>query len=191
MAVTRCEQGHFYDDEKYPECPHCKNDLPARPRRGISDVYTVLGEGSDAVAAAQQRQKLHVDLGGAGAQEGRTVGIFRTETGCEPVVGWLVCIEGRERGRDFRLHAGRNYIGRALKSDVALADDERVSRENHCSVIFDPRSSDFYLVNGSGDGVTVNGERLTESRRLDTGERIELGGSTFVFIPFCGEGRSW
>ena len=23
MNLTRCAQGHFYDGEKYPSCPHC------------------------------------------------------------------------------------------------------------------------------------------------------------------------
>ena len=23
MAVIRCPQGHYYDDEKFSHCPHC------------------------------------------------------------------------------------------------------------------------------------------------------------------------
>ncbi len=23
MAVVRCNQGHYYDDEKFSRCPHC------------------------------------------------------------------------------------------------------------------------------------------------------------------------
>lgn len=26
MNLTRCENGHFYDGEKYPRCPHCSGD---------------------------------------------------------------------------------------------------------------------------------------------------------------------
>ena len=31
MAVIRCPQGHYYDDEKFSHCPHCgkKLDTPA------------------------------------------------------------------------------------------------------------------------------------------------------------------
>ena len=27
MAVVKCSQGHYYDDSKFDECPHCKNGL--------------------------------------------------------------------------------------------------------------------------------------------------------------------
>lgn len=190
MAVVRCEKGHFYDDAKYPSCPHCENALPEKPRRGIADEMTVFGGALQ--AGGEARQQVHIDLGApAGPQDEKTVGIFRAEKGCDPVVGWLVCTAGREKGRDFRLHAGRNYIGRAMKNDVALVDDEQVSREDHCSIVFEPRAGRFHLVRGDGDGVLINGERLHESVELSGDEEMEIGGSLFVFVPFCREGRSW
>ena len=27
MKLTKCEQGHFYDSDKYPACPYCNTDL--------------------------------------------------------------------------------------------------------------------------------------------------------------------
>ena len=27
MKLTKCENGHFYDSDKYPECPYCNADL--------------------------------------------------------------------------------------------------------------------------------------------------------------------
>lgn len=193
MAVVRCEKGHFYDDEKFGGCPHCENDLPGRPRRGVSEEKTVFGVSHQDIAARAMRQHIQVDLGAPpqGPADEKTVGIYRTEKGCDPVVGWLVCTGGREKGRDFRLHAGRNFIGRAIKSDIALVDDERISREDHCSLVFEPRKSVFLLARGSGDGVVVNGERLQDNRMLLGDEMIEIGASTFVFIPFCREGRTW
>lgn len=191
MAVVRCEKGHFYDDEKYPDCPHCGGDLPANPRRGLGDEMTVFG-GALSSPPPAARPKMHVDMGAmSGVQDEKTVGIFRTEKGRDPVVGWLVCTGGRELGRDFRLHAGRNYIGRAVKSDVALVDDERVSRDDHCSIVYEPRKSSFHLVRGEGEEVLVNGQRLQDSLQLAGDEEIEIGGSLFVFVPFCKEGRTW
>lgn len=192
MAVAQCAQGHYYDNEKYGECPHCKSDLPATPRRGISDAQTMLGSSLPGVAEAAMRQKVRVDMGPApaGADE-KTIGIFRTEKGYDPVVGWLVCVDGKEKGRDFRLHTGRNYVGRALKSDIALVDDEGVSREDHCSVVFEPKSGGFHLLRGLGEGVVINGQRLQDAHALAADDELEIGGSRFVFVPFCGEGRSW
>ena len=34
-------------------------------------------------------------------------------------------------GADYKLVAGRNFIGRAAAMDVSLADDDTVSRESH------------------------------------------------------------
>ncbi|WP_424766536.1 hypothetical protein [Paenibacillus sp. sgz302251] len=30
--------------------------------------------------------------------------------GIDPVVGWLVCVEGPHKGNDFRLHSERNLL---------------------------------------------------------------------------------
>lgn len=27
MKLTKCEQGHFFDGDKYPACPYCNTDL--------------------------------------------------------------------------------------------------------------------------------------------------------------------
>lgn len=192
MAVTRCDAGHYYDDVKYSECPHCKNNLSPVPRPGLREDKTVFGAARPDVAAAALRPQVKVDLPAPqSAAEEKTVGIFRTEKGHDPVAGWLVCTAGGERGRDFRLFAGRNFIGRSLKSAVALVDDERISREDHCSIVYEPRRAVFVIARGHGDGVLVNGARLETTLPLQTDDVIEIGGSTFVFVAFCREGRSW
>lgn len=27
MKLSKCANGHFYDSDKYPECPYCNTDL--------------------------------------------------------------------------------------------------------------------------------------------------------------------
>ena len=27
MKLTKCDKGHFYDADKYPECPYCNTAL--------------------------------------------------------------------------------------------------------------------------------------------------------------------
>ena len=27
MKLSKCESGHFYDSDKYPECPYCNTEL--------------------------------------------------------------------------------------------------------------------------------------------------------------------
>ena len=53
----------------------------------------------------------------------------------EPVVGWLVCIEGPLRGVDFRLHDGYNFIGRE-EGDIHIQGDNTISRQKHAVVAF-------------------------------------------------------
>ena len=38
-------------------------------------------------------------------QSNKTVAVFRQQHGIDPVVGWLVCINGPEKGNDYRLKA--------------------------------------------------------------------------------------
>ena len=36
MYLCRCENGHFYDKEKYPTCPHCKGGSASDEKRTVS-----------------------------------------------------------------------------------------------------------------------------------------------------------
>ncbi len=188
MAVLRCEQGHFYDGDKFEECPHCKNALPSRRRLG--EALTEMRPHSPTPAAGVA-PRVQVQLGAAGPADEKTVGIYRAKLGRDPVVGWLVCMQGAEAGRDYRLHAGRNSVGRAMQMDVCLPDEARISRQDHCFIIYEPMQAVFVLVRGQGEEVLVNGQPLADSCPLNGDETITLGASTFVFIPFCRKGRIW
>lgn len=61
----------------------------------------------------------------------KTVAVHVFENGIEPVVGWLVCVNGEEKGRDYRLIRGRNRIGRDSDMDVTIRKDQKVTREEH------------------------------------------------------------
>ncbi|MFR5903066.1 MAG: hypothetical protein ACLUIO_26940 [Neglectibacter timonensis] len=45
------------------------------------------------------------------ADRGKTVGIIKKKIGIDPAVGFLVCVSGPHRGADYKLVAGRNFIG--------------------------------------------------------------------------------
>ena len=190
MAVFRCDNGHFYDNTKFPECPHCKNETSLVTRQELNEGRTMFLPSDHDASNAGEKQKVRIDMGGKEPADEKTVGIYRSEKGCDPVVGWLVCTKGGEKGRDYRLHAGRNFIGRGLKSDVSLPDDAQVSRDNHCSIIFEPKKSTYAIVSGVGE-LYVNGEFVQESHLLSDDEVISIGSSEFIFIPYCKEGRSW
>lgn len=171
MKAVRCNNGHYYDADKYTACPFCN---------GADD------EGKT-VSYAQS------------ADEEKTVAFSASAKGNEeakpeisaPVVGWVVCVKGAERGRDYRLQSGRNFVGRGLDMDVCIREDTAVSRDNHCSIVYDPRSGRFVLLPGEASETKINGEALYGLHDLKDGDVIECGETSLCFIGFCREGRVW
>ena len=156
MKLVRCENGHFYDSEQYTVCPYCSgmdsvgadnvtqpisqkepdDDIPTQKENnaGYTPTQSISGNG------IQQKLKTvtHFD------DDAKTIGVFKKAIGSEngePVVGWLVCTKGAHYGQDFRLTAGRNFIGRASDMDVCLKKDGTVSREKHMVVLYEPKAN--------------------------------------------------
>ena len=115
--------------------------------------------------------------------EGKTVGIIKKKIGIDPAVGFLVCISGPHRGADYKLVAGRNFIGRAAAMDVALADDDTVSRESHALVTYDAKHNSFSLSPGQGRGITCNDEQVVEMVRPLKSLRCDRGGKEPASLP--------
>ena len=191
MAMVQCPNGHLYDDRKHTHCPHCPvpglRDVgipgtqaapmsrPAVPRTEPASV-----RGS---AAPPIRGEGSADRGGG--VPGVTVGIFQKHTGMDPVVGWLVCVKGTNKGRDYRLHSDLNKLGRAPNMDVCIEGDDAISRENHCQIAFSPRSKTYNIIPGDGRNISyLNDQDVLSAMRLTAYDRIDLGDSSFIFIPF-------
>jgi len=125
----------------------------------------------------------------------KTVGIyFHAEEGeVSPVVGWLVCEKGAAKGKDFRIVSGNNFIGRDNeKSHIHIEGDETISRFKHAAVIYEPKRRSFILTMGDSSGLVYhNGVLVTTPTVLNTFDRIELGNTELIFIPFCGTEYSW
>jgi hypothetical protein len=109
-----------------------------------------------------------------------------------PVVGWLVCLEGPDRGRDYRLRMEKNFIGRAPHMDVVIENDTTVSRDKHAIVIFDPKKKTFWLLPGEASGlVYLNGDLVNSPAQMKSDDILEVGQTKLVLIPFCGDRYSW
>ncbi|HLX45909.1 MAG TPA: FHA domain-containing protein [Bryobacteraceae bacterium] len=200
--MTRCPEGHFFDPAKHPACPWCalpadtggfeqktrpvrqdvRHDIPMPPPLPgvgplpppppLPPLPQVLGPSPAAT----------VRVGMGGAKIGKN----------EPVVGWLVCIEGPDRGKDYRLHSEKNYIGRAPTMDVAIETDTAVSRERHGIVVFDPKKQSFWVLPGDSSGlVYLNTEMVNTPTPFHRDDVLEIGKSKLVLIPFCGDKYTW
>jgi len=111
----------------------------------------------------------------------------------DPVAGFLVVISGPGRGSVTMLHYGRNSIGRDVSQAIALDHgDSRISRENHCTVTYDPISRKFYLQNGEGNKLTyLEGQPVLAPVNLAAGNQIRVGDTVLRFIPLCGKDFDW
>lgn len=113
-------------------------------------------------------------------------------TAVRPVTGWLVCIEGVEKGKDYRLHEEINYIGRSKINDVVLSSDPTVSRERHAMIAYDPRGNMFLVAPATGSSlIRQNGRPVLGTMELKTGDRLEIGESMYMFVALCGENFQW
>lgn len=91
-------------------------------------------------------------------------------------MAWLICEKGVAPGREFRLHDVTS-IGRLGNNDIVL-DDPAVSR-NHAKVRLDRQT--FTITDlGAANPTLVNGQEIAR-QELQDGDRVEIGGSVFVF----------
>lgn len=112
--------------------------------------------------------------------------------GFTPVVGWLVCTEGPDRGHDYRIRTGYNHIGRAEHMDICIRGDKQISREKHALIAYDDTEKVFFF--GPSDGrniVRVNGKMVMVPTELHAYDILTVGSSKLIFVPLCGEQFDW
>jgi hypothetical protein len=196
--MVRCPEGHFYDPGKHNACPWCalpadggaspEKTRPVRPGAIPEAAPPPLPFAAAGPAAAPLAGGAPLPKPGVT----RRIGQDATPGKADPVVGWLVCLEGPDRGRDFRLHGEKNFIGRSSAMDVVILSDDTVSREKHGVVIFDPKKQVFWALPGDSSGlVYLNGEIVHTPTQINAHDTIEIGQTKLVLIPFCGERYTW
>lgn len=124
-----------------------------------------------------------------------TVSVLRingdNKTATEPVVGWLVCVEGAMRGNDYRIRAGYNYIGREI-GDIHIRGDQTISRQRHAKIVYDDATHQFFFAPDEGRNVIrLNGKSVISSEELHAYDILTIGQSKLLFVPLCGERFSW
>lgn len=110
-----------------------------------------------------------------------------------PVVGWLVIVDGPGKGRALKLGYGMNSIGQSPQERICLNfGDKEVSRNQHAVVSYEPRERKSYVEHGGGQILTyLDDEPLLVPVELHGGEDILVGQTTLRFVPFCGEKFDW
>ncbi|MPM63058.1 hypothetical protein SDC9_109936 [bioreactor metagenome] len=200
MNMQRCPSGHYFDKSKFDQCPYC-NPATSSDNRTIPLESTMAGTSDPGFGGGWNNNTSDAnDIGvTVPLQSGSEVTVALTpkdETGktFDPVVGWFVCVDGPDKGLDYRIRSGNNSIGRGTGAQIRILNDISISKENLSHVAFDSRSRRFYFEAGEGRNlIRVNDELLLphQSRELRAFDRVLLGQTTLAFIPLCGEEFSW
>lgn len=192
MKITRCTHGHYFDADKFKACPICAQGAAAKAEHEQKTAALFYKDGPSGNA--------HHSTGGARQDRlteryfethktgGRTIGIYRTRD-VNPVAGWLVCRNGKSKGRFYAIYTGINTIGTAHSADIVLCSD-KMCPEDHACIVFDDRNTAFYIQPKNGS-VCVNGAPITGQQRLKTNDVLTLDDLTLDFIAYCTENRNW
>lgn len=211
MNLKRCNNGHFYDADKFTACPHCNPTVSAsevtvamEPADMDPDIREEAFGGEsktislqDAVSAAVGQGSVSASVSASAAasvqmDDSKTVSYYAGTLGAEPVVGWLTCIEGGHYGESFPLKSGRNFIGRNVDMDVVLSGDMSVSRERHAVVIYEPRAKCFIAQAGdSRELFYLNDNVVLNNEMMKNYDILSIGDEKLIFVALCGPQFCW
>jgi len=188
MEMTQCSIGHFYDSDEYSTCPFCSSSMPRL------DFDTESNFDKMAFQREFEKRKSQAQTAGVFSQSGRAVFSSSPASASQEkcVVGWLVILDGANRGKSFELFEGKNTIGRSSQNLVCLTNDSHVSRMA-ASVVYDSRSCTFFCVPDPGAScvTSINDQPLMNHSLLQKKDIISIGKTKLMFIPFCSRDFHW
>ena len=211
MEAKQCPNGHYYDSEKFTSCPFCKDENnETMPIGGTMPLTT---DSFDTVpptmpftdeTASQQPDSGYPDVElsktvpiGVTASTapqsesfGETKAYDEANLGFVPTVGWVICIRGPHKGKDFRLVTGYNKIGRSREMAICLPGDDQITRESHAIIAYEPQSRKFFAA-GDKNMIYLNGSFMMGMQELHANDVIKVGASELMFVPLCGELFNW
>lgn len=220
--TIECGKGHMYDPSIYSVCPYCNSSQQAIRFAQVpvsAAGKTVPGSGyqpfTDSLPDYQPDAAMSVPFIAGGqpvtsdgktqaprgyvpptekrvGDENKTIGIMKETMGIDPVVGWLVCIAGKQKGTDYKLKGQINTIGRSETMDVCISGDNTISSENHARLGYSERNNRFTLIPAENKNyIYLNGEEVFTPMPLNAYDIIEFGKTKLIFVPLCCEKFQW
>ena len=190
MNLQRCENGHFYDADRFDSCPHCNQtsvSTVAVNTDGEKEYTMPLTDVGSGMSTTLQTNVTEVTEDGTQ----KTIGYFG-DVPTEPVVGWLVSIGGSNFGTDFKLKSGRNFIGRSGNMDIALTEDSSISREKHAIILYEPRGNVFLVQPGDAKELFyLNDKVVLTATEINAYDVLSLGNTKLLFVPCCSDKFNW
>ena len=214
--LVMCVKNHYFNATVHNVCPICgspaaggrlggyapaeKPVINMAPPGGVGSFIPT--EAPQAAVSAPPGPSLGVTApvgswnapgGGVNPFSSPTVigGDLSSDRRVDPVVGWLVCIEGPLRGTAWNLHAGYNYIGRET-GDIHIQGDSQISREKHATVAYYNKNHTYYVGPAEGRNIIeLNGEPVFSATMLNSRDIIKIGTTRLMFVPLCSDEFTW
>src|SRR5262245_28433933 len=143
----------------------------------VGDQPTVMMPGRDG-------DTVMVPVGTTGAQ---------SKDAFDPVVGWLVILDGLGRGQFRPIRYGQNAVGRGQDLRISIDfGDSRISREPHAFVIYDEFQRKFFIRdNGKSNIIRLNGNAVLTHAELHDRDVISIGETSLLFVSLCDQNFDW
>lgn len=220
MSIVRCEQGHFYNNEKSAQCPQCMSQKGAVSLTSALDLRQLelyvaqYDESNDSrqARALRPREKTAVEEGaplksvrmeeepvfpGVSGEGNRSDGTEASEYFLNQqeergyLAGWLVCVRGPQKGTDYRLYEGYNRVGTKSTNDIVIKDDVQVAEQDHCSVVYEGKENVFYLLASAEYPTFLNEVRIEGADQIKSGQQITIGETCLELVAFCQGNKRW
>jgi hypothetical protein len=112
----------------------------------------------------------------------------------DPVVAWLVILDGPGKGNFRPIFRGSNTIGRSANQRVPIDfGDDTISSEKQAFLVYDERKRQYQLVPNleRPNLVYLNDSALTGNADLKSHDKVTMGSTTLLFVPLCGADFDW
>ncbi len=209
MSVTNCPNGHFYDDSLFSECPYCKKGIQQQVQSPGNTEFAGAMLGNNPQIPEMPNRKTRIvsvaPLDNAhnahNASASNSIGPKTqmyydiSKYSSDPAAGWLVCVNGPDKGKDFYVITEKTLIGRSGAGSYKVdLNDEKISRNSAIAVIVYLQDTRSFMISPVPSGnllISVNGGFIHGPIELHDNDRIRVGDTVLVFVSFCNQHFDW
>lgn len=108
------------------------------------------------------------------------------------VCAFLVCVNGRNKGRSYRVRQGVNTIGGTPSHDICLAGEPHTPKTRFCSIVYDIHDHIAYVAPGNTNEIAyLNANAIIQKTPVEPYDIICFVEMELMYIPFCCEEFEW
>lgn len=97
-------------------------------------------------------------------------------------IAFLECIFGTGVGKKYSIHEGLNRIGTGCQMDIHLTDDIQITRDNHCTIVYDIDKDKYKIVPSTGSFTYLNNVLLRKPKYIHENDVFRIGRSNFRLV---------